>query len=203
MAYDPLTDFLALLRQSADGVGFERMPGIDYVVSAMARAGMFRLSVGQTPPTSNQQSTVWFKPSVPSWVTEGIVYLWDASTAAYAIATPALWRTLLAPGGYFFQSVTSASGVVPIGTTVLAVQRIAPANTALVLPSLSAQWLSGSDLKIVDWSTSIINHTITLATTDGSTIMKQSSWGLRSTPDQLAGITLTPVPDLDGWIIAP
>lgn len=203
MSYNPLTDFLTLLRQSADGVDFERMPGLDYVVSAMARAGMFQLSVGQNPPLTNQPSTVWIKPSSPSWVAEGIIYLWDANAGAYALAVPALWRTLLAPGGYFFQSVVAASGVIAAGTTVLAVQRDAPTTTALILPSLSAQWLAGSDLKIVDWSTNIVNHTVAITTADGSTIMKQSSWRLLSTPDQRTGITLSPVPDLDGWIITP
>lgn len=203
MSYNPLTDFLGLLRQSASGVQLARMPGLDYVVDAMARAGMFRLSIGQTPPTSNQTTTVWLKPSVPTWVAEGNVFLWNASTGAYELATPALWNMLLAPSGYSFQSVALATGVINTGVTVLAVQRTAPAATALVLPSLNGQWSTGRPLKIVDWSTTVTNHLITLTPPDGSTIMRQASWSLLSTADQLAGITLHPSPDLNGWVIAP
>lgn len=203
MSYDPTTDFLGLLRQSGASVVLERMPGLDYVVAAMARAGQFRLSVGQTPPTVNQPTTVWLKPSLPSWVAEGNVFLWNAITGAYELATPALWSAMLTPAGYFFQSVTIASDVISIGVTLLAVRRTAPAATALVLPPLASQFLTGRPLKIVDWSATVTNHLITLATPDGSTIMRLASWSLLSTADQLAGITLHPSPDLNGWVIAP
>lgn len=201
MAYNSLTDFLALLRQTSGGVSTERMPGLDYVVAALARAGLFQLSVGQTAPTTNQQSTVWLQPSVPSWVAEGTVWLWNAATGAYAPATPALWNALLAPSGYSFQSVAGAAGAILSGTSILAIQRAAPAATALVLPNLAAQWLTGRPLKIVDWSTAVANHTITLTTPDGSTIMQQASWKLLSSAVQLAGVTLNPSPDLNGWIV--
>lgn len=203
MSYSPATDFLALLRQTSGGVRTERMPGLDYVVAALARAGLFQLSVGQTAPTANQQSTVWLQPSVPSWVAEGTVFLWNAAAAQYQVATPVLWNLLLTPGGYSFQSVAIANSVVNVGTTILAVQRAAPAATALVLPNLAAQWLSGRPLKIVDWSTNVANHAITLTTPDGSTIMQQASWQLLSTAVQLSGVSLFPSPDLNGWVIAP
>ena len=203
MSYSPITDFLGLLRSSPGGVSFERMPGLDYVVAAMARVGMFTLYVGQTAPTSNQPTTVWLLPSSPSWVAEGVVFLWNASTGAYAPATPALWIALLSVAGYSFQSVVSASGAIKSGTTVLAIQRAAPGLTALVLPPLAAQWASGRELKIVDWSTDVVNHDITITAPDGATIMQQTTWQLLSTAVQLSGATLTPVPDLNGWIIAP
>ena len=203
MAYNPLTDFIALLRLSGGVASMERMPGLDYAVAAMARAGLFSLSVGQTAPTSNQPTTVWLRPSVPSWVAEGTVFLWNASTGAYAPATPALWIVLLSSGGYAFQSAALANNAVNVGTTILAVQRAAPGATGLVLPNLAAQWLLGRSVKIVDWSTAIVNHLITLTTSDGSSIMKLPSWQLLSTPDQLAGLTLHPAPDLNAWIIAP
>lgn len=181
----------------------ERMPGLDFVVAALARAGIINLSVGQTAPTSNQASTVWFQPSVPSWVAEGNVFLWNPLTGAYALATPALWNALLAPSGYSFQSVTTPSDVIASGRSLVAVQRAAPATTGLLLPNLAAQWLSGKPLKIVDWSTGVSSHLLTLSTSDGSTIMRQTTWQLLSTADQLAGITLHPSPDLNGWVIAP
>lgn len=203
MAYNPITDFLGLLRQSAGSASMERMPGLDFVAAALARAGLFTLSVGQTPPTVNQPTTVWLKPSLPSWVAEGNVFLWNAATGAYELATPALWNALIAPSGYFFQSVALATGIISAGVTILAVQRTAPAATALVLPSLSSQWATGRPLKIVDWSTTVTNHLITLTPSDGSTIMRQAAWSLFSSADQLSGITLHAVPDLNGWVIAP
>lgn len=203
MAYNPLTDFLALLRLASDGAHSERVPGLDYVVAALARIGQFRLSVGQTAPTSNQASTVWLKPAQPSWTAEGVVYLWNSSTAAYELATPALWIAQLAAGSYSFQSVNAASGAVLAGTTLLAVQRAAPSATALVLPNLAAQWLAGKRLQIVDFSTAVTNHAITLTTPDGATIMQNASWQLLSTADQLAGVALQPSPNLSAWVIAP
>lgn len=204
MSYSATTDFLGLLRQSGNSVSMERMPGLDYIVSAMARAGLFTLSVGQTAPTSNQATTVWLKPSLPSWVAEGAVFLWNASTGAYEPATPALWSFLLAPSGYLFQSAASATNAIGVGTTVLAVQRSNPVATALVLPNLGAQWLTGRKLQIVDFPVSLLTlHIISITTPDGATIMGRPSWGLLSTPDQLAGIMLQPAPELNAWITAP
>lgn len=201
MSYSPLTDFLGLLRQSGNSVVMERMPGLDYVVAALMRAGLFTLSVGQTPPTSNQPTTVWFRPSLPSWVAEGNVFLWNASTSAYELATPALWKALLSPSGYLFQTATNASNAVAGGTSLVAIQRNVPAATTLVLPTVVAQ--SGKPLQIVDWSIGVVAHTITLQPSGGNTVMQQASWQLLSTAVQLAGITLYPSSDLNGWVIAP
>lgn len=96
MSYNPITDFIALLRQTAGGVRSERMPGLDYVVAALARAGLISISVGQTAPVVNQATTVWFQPAVPSWTGEGVVFLWNAAVPGYQIATPALWSALIA-----------------------------------------------------------------------------------------------------------
>jgi len=202
MSYNPIIDFLALLRLSSGGVSTERVPGLDYVLAALARIGQFTLFVGQTAPVVNQPTTVWLKPSVPSWVAEGTVYIWNIAANAYQVATPAAWNSLLSPGGYSFQSVASASGAALLGTTILAVQRAAPGTTAIVLPNLAAQFATGRPLKIVDWSTAVVNHVITLTTPDGSTIMQQAAWQLLSTAVQLASIALYPSPDLNGWVIA-
>ena len=90
MSYNPATDFIGLLRLVGSGVRSERMPGLDYVVAALARAGVFALSVGQTAPTVNQASTLWFQPAIPSWTAEGTLYIWNPTAAAYQQATPAL-----------------------------------------------------------------------------------------------------------------
>ena len=109
MAYDPGTDFLGLLRQES-GVELERMPGLDYVVAALSRTGLINLYVGQTAPVSNQTTTAWFKPAVPSWTAEGQLFLWDASVGDYVLATPALWTALF--------TVTSAAAPGAPSTTV-------------------------------------------------------------------------------------
>lgn len=202
MTYNPVTDFLALLRNAGGAATFAEMPGLDYVVAAMARAGMFRLWSGQSPPTVNQPTTVWLLPSSPSWVAEGTVFLWDASAAAYVLATPALWDALVSGvAGYAFQSVAVASGVVGGLTSLLAIQRDGPVATVLALPAIASR--NGKALQIADWSTGVAAHAITLNPAPGSTIMRQTSWGLFSTPDQLAGVTLFPSTDLNGWVIAP
>lgn len=200
MAYSPTTDFLALLRLTSGGVRTERMPGLDYVVAALARAGLFTLFVGQTAPTTNQAGTVWLLPASPSWTAEGLVFLWNPGTLEYEVATPALWATLLSTGGVF-QSVAGAAGVVGANTSLLAIQRANPAATALTLPSVTTRF--GKALQLVDWSTAVANHTVTITPAGAETIMLQPSWQILSTAVQLAGVTLRPSTDLNGWVIAP
>src|SRR6266481_2039036 len=106
MSYLSTTDFMALLRRTQDGAEIASMPGLDYVIAALSRASMFRLWIGQAPPTANQTMTVWLRPA------------------------PALMQS------YVFQSVVLASDVVRPTTTLLAIQRNAPTATALVLPAL-------------------------------------------------------------------
>ena len=141
MSYTPSTDFVALLRNSSVGEEFLSTPGLDYVVSALARAGLINLYVGQAPPVSNQASTAWFVPASPSWTAEGVLYLWNSGVSAYQVATPVLWTALLAASGssgYSFQSAPNASNVVTPGTSLLAIQRSSPLTTTIVLPGLLA-----------------------------------------------------------------
>lgn len=203
MSYAPTSDFLALLRLTTGGAEFARMPGLDFVVAAMARTNLFRLWVGQTAPLSNQAITVWLQPALPSWTAEGNVFLYNADTAAYELATSVLWsRLLLSPlSTYVFQSTGVASDIVENATTLLAVQRTNPAATALVLPALANR--NGQPLRVVDWSIAVVSHTVTFTTPDGASIMRLSSWSIVSTPDQLSGVTLHPSTDLNGWAIAP
>lgn len=204
MAYSALTDFIALLRLTGGGVRSERMPGLDYVTAALYRLGLFALSVSQAAPTVNQASTVWLQPALPSWNAEGTIWLWNAATVQYEIATPALWVSFFSGirSGYSFQSAQAANNQILVGTSLLAVQRAAPVATGLVMPILGAQWAKGLPVRIVDFSTGIALHTISLSTPDGSTIMGRPGWALLSTPDGMAGITLHPSPDLNAWVIA-
>lgn len=204
MAYSSTTDFIALLRQTSGGVRTERMPGLDYVVAAMARMGMFQLSIGQTPPTTNQITTVWFQPSIPSWVAEGTVFLWSAAASQYQVATPALWDALLLASagiGYSFQSAVAPANIMAPGTSLLAIQRAAPAATTITLPDILSHGVK--PIQIVDWSTAVANHVITISPIGGATIMQQPFVQLLSSAVQLAGVTLYPSPELNGWVIAP
>lgn len=204
MSYTASTDFLGLLRLTGGSLRSERMPGLDWLVSALNRMGLFAVAVGQTAPVVNQSSTVWLKPAIPSWSAEGVVYLWNPLAAAYQVATPALWQIFLALTGYIFQSLPDANNVINTGVTVAAVQRVAPVATAVVLPSLSEQWFTQKDIDLIDFSTGIVGtHTITVTPVGGATIMQLASWQLLSTVDSLAGIRFRACPDLNSWIIAP
>jgi hypothetical protein len=206
MSYNPTTDFLALLRNMGSGVRTEQMPGLDYVVAALQRAGLLtNLVIGQTAPSSNQAATPWFQPAIPSWTGEGVLWLWNAAASTYQVATSALWVAFLfqSTSGYVFQNIATNSAAVLAGTTLAAVQRAAPAATAITLPTLANQFAFARKLQIVDFSTGVVNHTITLTTPDGATIMQQASWQLLSTAVQLAGVMLQPSPDLNSWVIAP
>jgi hypothetical protein len=203
MSYSPITDFLGLLRATGGGVRTARMPGLDWLIEALQRVGFVNVSIGQTAPTTNQPTTAWFQPALPTWSAEGTLFLWNAAVGAYQPATPALWNRMLSPSGYTFQSAPNANNIITAGTSLLAVQRAAPVATALVLPNLAAQFNFGKDVNIIDFSTGVANHAITITTPDGSTIMQDASWELLSTAAQLAGIRLKPSPDLNAWIIAP
>jgi microcystin-dependent protein len=96
MSYNPTTDFIALLRSTSGGVRTEQMPGLDYVIEALARAGLITLFVGQTAPTVNPATTVWFKPAMPSSSAEGAIFIFNAGTASFQTATPTLWSNLIA-----------------------------------------------------------------------------------------------------------
>lgn len=203
MSYAPTTDFIALLRQTSGGMRFLRVPGLDFMVAGLARAGLFLLWTGQAAPTINQAKTLWFKPALSSWAAEGVVFLWNAADAQYELATPALWEALFtASAPTVFQSVNAAGPVaIASATSLLAVQRAAPVNTALTLPAVASR--NGKLLRVVDWSTAVAGHEIDVTAAGGETIMQRATFKLFSTADQLAGVQLYPSIDLTGWVIAP
>lgn len=203
MSYNPITDFLALLRLGAGGASVERMPGLDFMLAAMSRAGMFALAIGQVAPVVNQPTTVWLKTALPSWTAEGVVYLWNSDTEAYEVATMDLWSQLLARAtALVFQSVTAAAVALGSDVTLAAVQRNNPALTAMTLPRLSTR--RNQSLRIVDWSDPVVAHTLRMTPLEADvTIMRRPEFNAQSTADQLAGLTLHPSNDLNAWIIAP
>lgn len=95
MAYNPVTDFLGVWRNIAGQVSKVEMPGLDYVVAALARMGVITLSVSATAPVVSQDTTAWLQAAVPSFSAEGVLHLWDPAASAYATATPALFFKML------------------------------------------------------------------------------------------------------------
>lgn len=120
MVYDPTKDFLGLWRNVAGVVSKVEMPGLDYVVAALARAGLVTLSVSATAPVVNQATTAWLQTAVPSYSAEGVLYLWNPATSAYAIATPALLLVMLqAAAGQNGVSLRTTTGGAPLNTAGL------------------------------------------------------------------------------------
>jgi hypothetical protein len=117
MVYNPATDFFGLWRSSGATVSKMELPGLDLVISALARAGIINLSVSATAPVANQDTTVWLQTAVPSWTAEGSLFLWDKVTSAYLAATPALFMEFLeACAGRSGVSWWTAAGGPPLNT---------------------------------------------------------------------------------------
>src|ERR1700730_5429546 len=117
MSYNPSTDFIGLLRLVGSGVRSERMPGLDYVVAALAPAGVLNLSVGRAEPPTSQVNTAWLRTAIPSWTAEGTLWLWSSVSGSYQPATPALWIALLAAGASTGPSrIVTISGAFVMGT---------------------------------------------------------------------------------------
>lgn len=152
MSYTPSTDLLAVLRLTGGGLRTGRVPGLDYMLAAMSRAGMFALYVGAVAPLINQAATVWLKPATPSWSAEGTVFLWNAVTSEYEVATPLLWSTLLstATSGAtpIVQDVTTNAANVAPSATIVRVQNVG-ALVTLTMPLASSK-VGG--VLISDWA---------------------------------------------------
>lgn len=170
MSYTPSIDFIASLRQTSGGVRSVRMPGLDYVVAALARAGLIALAVSATAPVANQAATAWFRPATPSYSAEGVLFLWNSTTVQYEVATPALWAAFLSAGGSGAAQVTqtiTAPGPanVAANANVVLVNQIVGAAINLVVPLASNK--IGSVL-IADWKgdAGANNITVTLSGAD-------------------------------------
>jgi hypothetical protein len=99
MSYTPGTDFVALWRNQTGGAAKGEMPSLDFLISALDRAGLINVTFSDTQPTANQATTMWFRPAIPTYSGEGVLYLWNASTSAYLVATPTLFAKYLAAVG--------------------------------------------------------------------------------------------------------
>lgn len=109
------------------------------------------------------------------------------------------------------ETFTSSSGTISSTTTDAIVNRAAPSTTALVMPDASvrvpAGQTRGAPLMIIDYSTSVTAHLITLTPAFvAQKIMRQSTWGLYSNTDSLAFATFVPIVDPDNaanyvWVL--
>lgn len=97
--------------------------------------------------------------------------------------------------------VVTADFVVGAGDATIAIQKVAPAATAGTLPSVVGR--NGKPISIIDWSSGIVDHTITLTPDGAETIMQQPTWTLVSNAANLASITLWPSETLNGWYTKP
>jgi hypothetical protein len=99
MSYAPSTDFVALWRNQSGGAAKAEMPSLDLVLQALNRAGLITVQFSDTQPTAGQPTTMWYRPANPTYIGEGVLYLWDATATAYVAATPTLFaKYLLALG---------------------------------------------------------------------------------------------------------
>lgn len=148
MSYDPTTDFLGLLRQTQGGVRAESVPGLDYVLAALARMNQFQLSVGQTAPITDQAETVWLRPATLSWTAEGTVFLWNRNTAEYEPATPELWHALASAVTGHTQDVSVVAADILFDSRVVRVMNVGAA-VDLVLPEAITK---EGEVLVVDWA---------------------------------------------------
>lgn len=117
MVYNPATDFLALWRNIAGVLSKLEMPGMDYVIAALARAGVIVVSVSATAPVVAQSTTAWLRAAVPSSSAEGTFFLWDKVTTTYLAATPGLFLQFLeASAGENGTSWWTSTGGPPLNT---------------------------------------------------------------------------------------
>lgn len=164
MSYTATTDFLELLRQTPGGVRALRMPGMDYVVAALARAELFSVQIGPTAPVTNQSTTVWFKPApAGSWVQEGAVFLYNVGTGEYEPASPVLWSSLLLASALPASQVQDITDPGPanilVGAGIVRVNQIVSAPITLIVPPSAAK--IGSVL-VSDWKGDAGANAITL-----------------------------------------
>lgn len=97
--------------------------------------------------------------------------------------------------------VVTADFVVGSTDTTIAIERSAPTATAGTLPTVASR--NGRPVSVVDWSTSISSHIITLTPNGAETIMRESTWTLASNGTDRASVTLWPSTTLNGWYIKP
>lgn len=97
--------------------------------------------------------------------------------------------------------VVTGDFVVGAADVTIAIQKVAPAATGGTLPTVASR--NGLPVSVVDWSSAVVGHTITLTPNGAETIMGQATWTLFSNAANLASLTLWPSVTLNGWYMKP
>lgn len=87
----------------------------------------------------------------------------------------------------------------PAGSSTVAIDRNDPATTTITLPSIAAQGLT--PITIVDWSSDLDDHVITINPSGSDSIMRLAAWQVRSTSYSRGVVTLYPSTNLGGWYL--
>jgi len=106
-------DFILTIRRSLTNPTLGSAPFVDSILDTLLTAGILNVSISETAPTSNQANTIWLQPLASSWTGNGMVYMWNAASSAYVVATPALFAAYVvsqAPN-----ATDTSRGVVQIG----------------------------------------------------------------------------------------
>lgn len=100
------------------------------------------------------------------------------------------------------QAVVDGAATVGNSASAAVISRNAPATTAIQLPSIRNR-TNRAPLSIVDFSTNVTDHIITLTPYGTEKVMQQATWPMYSTAASLASLRLYPSIELNQWIIAP
>jgi|SRR5215471_464347 len=141
--YTPSTDFVGLWRAISGGVQKVEMPGLDFVISGLGRAGIINLSTAGSAPTSNQSTTAWLQPAATSYAAEGVFQLWNATASAYQNATMRLLLEMLAAAEKVAAVPTAISSLLDtLSTTQGAIAFRGSAGWQAINPGVAGQFLA-------------------------------------------------------------
>lgn len=138
-----------------------------------------------------------------------VVTIGPNETALFA-SSPFLWRYLMGSStgaayvsGMLREPRVTALASDTVGSTdvTIAIVKAAPTATGIQLPTVASR--NGIPVRIVDWSTAVVEHTITITPAGAETIMRQATWPIVSNTVSLASITLYPSTTLGGWMVLP
>jgi hypothetical protein len=200
MVYNPATDFVGLWRLSGGNVAKAEMPGLDFVIEALARAGVITVVVSATAPVVNQSITAWLRAATPSWTGEGSFFLWDKVTTAYLPATPGLFLQ-------FLEATAGESGVSWWTTTGGAPSNTVGANGDFAVRTDAPYGIYGPKA-LGTWPATPIPGTVDIVTSAsldnafGSTpgnILRRGTVNWEALAVGSAGQVLSPVAGLPEW----
>ena len=141
-------------------------------------------------------------PGIPDPDNQNVL-LWNKLSGLYTLTPIAFLGGGGGTGGNPAEPIiiTNPSAVIAGGVSAVAIRKTAPTTTALTLPSVFVQ--GGVPINIVDWSSSVTNHDITITPSGSETIMQVGTWQMFSSAASLGSIRLYPSTALNGWYIAP